>query len=82
VESIQVNDDVKKYHLDENQWDIHDNLCEGICCGSIERAEQFRRIAFPAGEFTYKLLCFINMGRLSNAAVSSARASRALNRRM
>lgn len=32
--------------------------------------------------FTHKLLCFIRIGRLSKAAVSSANARRALNRRM
>lgn len=82
MESVQVNNDVKKHHLDKHQWYIHDNLCEGICCGSIERAIQVRSLACLAKAFAYKLLCFINMGRLSNAAVSSASASRALNRRI
>lgn len=39
-------------------------------------------LASRQDKFTYKLLCFSITGRLANADVSSARASKALNRSM
>lgn len=57
-----------------------------IMRGSL-RAKSYMRLLQHYSLFsiywdTYKLLCFIKIGRLSNAAVSSAMARRALNSRM
>ena len=79
----EIYNEIEDGDLHKDERNVDDCLSNRIGCRAVERTlHQSATVVLHKFRSTYKLLCLSKIGLLENAAVNSARASRALNSSM